>query len=181
MGLLDFFKHKKVKVIDNIKELTIAGLYTGCFVDFDMKTWKITGYNYYDWGSDDLTYEWQLESANEIVYLEREPDDEDYLSITRKIAIKSLEPTIVDSFSAGEDPPNRIIYNQKTYTLEGTGGGHFHKDGKGFGKELIRWDYADETGLNLLSIEQWGENDFDASAGSRVEEYQFTNILPGKK
>ena len=35
-----------------------------------------------------------------------------------------------------------------------------------------------DPGKKYLGIEQWGENDFEASLGEPVEEYQFTNILP---
>ena len=44
---------------------------------------------------------------------------------------------------------------------------------------MLRWSYEDEEGEVYLGIEQWGEWDFDATVGKPVEEYQFTNILPG--
>ncbi|MFQ5585121.1 MAG: DUF4178 domain-containing protein [Calditrichia bacterium] len=41
------------------------------------------------------------------------------------------------------------------------------------------WDFIDEEDENFLTIEQWGETEFEAAMGYYVEEYQFTNILPG--
>ena len=76
------------------------------------------------------------------------------------------------------DPPDEIEFEGMTYYLEETAGGHFLKGGQGAGREFLRWSFADESGKKLLEIEQWGENDFEASAGEEVEEYQFTNILP---
>ena len=38
-----------------------------------------------------------------------------------------------------------------------------------------------ESQEKQLSIEQWGETKFDVVLGQEVEEYQFSNILPGKK
>jgi hypothetical protein len=61
------------------------------------------------------------------------------------------------------------------------GGGKFLKNGTGSGKELLSWDYENDSGDKLLSVEQWGEEDFEASVGYPVEEYQFLNILPGKR
>ncbi len=58
-------------------------------------------------------------------------------------------------------------------------GGYFCK---GEGKERIEflyWDYYDLSEEKTLTIEQWGEDKFDSSVGNYVEEYQFTNILPG--
>jgi hypothetical protein len=33
----------------------------------------------------------------------------------------------------------------------------------------------------VLTIEQWGDIQFEAYVGQYVEEYQFINILPGKQ
>ena len=49
----------------------------------------------------------------------------------------------------------------------------------GSGEEFINWSYVDESEKQVLVIEQWGENEFAASAGEVVEPYQFSNILPG--
>ena len=46
------------------------------------------------------------------------------------------------------------------------------------GDELIYWDYTDETGEKLLTIEQWGETEFEAAVGKTVQAYEFRNILP---
>ncbi len=45
--------------------------------------------------------------------------------------------------------------------------------------ELLCWDYYDLSEEKTLTIEQWGEEKFEAAVGIYVEEYQFTNILPG--
>ena len=45
-------------------------------------------------------------------------------------------------------------------------------------RELITWEYLDDSERKTLTIEQWGEDDFEASVGEIVEEYQFTDILP---
>ncbi|MGR3294202.1 MAG: DUF4178 domain-containing protein [Candidatus Scalindua sp.] len=45
--------------------------------------------------------------------------------------------------------------------------------------EFLYWDYYDLSEEKTFTIEQWGEDKFDASVGNYVEEYQFTNILQG--
>ncbi len=181
MGIKDFFKKKKPKGPDPITELTLAKLQAGYYVDYDMKTWEVTAYNIYDWGPGDIAHEWQLKGIDDTIYLERECEDEEYWSISRKIPINRLGSGIKEHIIAHEDPPDEISYEDTTYYLEESGGGHFLKGGKGPGKELLKWDYEDESGKKYLSIEQWGENDFEASAGMPAEEYQFTNILPSGK
>jgi len=45
-------------------------------------------------------------------------------------------------------------------------------------KPFLYWSY--ETDQNhVLNIIQWGDNEFSATIGMRVEEFQFSNILPG--
>ena len=180
MGLKDLFRKKKNKRPDPLTGYSLSNLQVGFFVDYDMKTWEVRAYNYYDWGSGDFTYEWQLQCYDDTIYLEREPDDEDYWCISRKISIISLGTGIKEHIIEHEDPPDPIVFEDTTYRLEETGGGHFHKNGKEERKELLKWDYTDDSGKKLLSIEQWGETVFEASIGNPVEEYQFTNILPGK-
>jgi hypothetical protein len=44
----------------------------------------------------------------------------------------------------------------------------------------VSWDFEDEQEKEFLTIEQWGETKFDMQVGFTVEEFQFTNILPGE-
>ncbi len=182
MGWKDFFglgkKKARKEEPDLIGDLSLAKLKKGWFVDFDDKSWQVEAYNYYNWGSRDITHEWQLKSHDETIYLGKESDDEVHWSISRKIPIGSLGPGITKHIIENEDPPDQIVFEGNTFYLEESGGGYFFKDGKEPRKELLSWDYSDDPGENFLSIEQWGEEDFEASAGESVEEYRFTNILP---
>ena len=171
-----FFKKKKG--IDPLKDLTLAKLKVGYLVDYDMRTWEVTGYNRYDWGGGDYSEEWELKSGSDTRYLEKEEDDEIEWCLTKKVFIEAIDPALPEIIIKHEDPPKEIIYNGERYYMESTGAGYFLKDGKGLGEEFIRWDYLDETGKKVISIEQWGEEDFEAAVGEMVEEYQFTNILP---
>lgn len=181
MGWKDFFGKKKTSPHepDPLKDLTLAKLAVGYYVDYDLKTWEVAAYNTYDWGDGDITYEWQLKSADETLYLEREPDDEDFWSVSAKIPLNRLPEGIDRHIIDNGDPPDEIVFEGQTYYLESSGGGHFYKDGRGEGHPLIQWEYEDDEGENYVSIEQWGEKRFEAALGRAVEEYQFTNILPG--
>jgi len=178
MGLRDFFNRKAKRAPDPLSDLTLEKLKVGYFVDYDMRTWCVEAYNHYDWGSGDITYEWQLVSHDDTLYLEREPDDEDHWSVSRKIPIGKLGIDIKAQVLEHDDPPDEIEVDGTAYYLDETGGGQFHKGGTEPGKDLLKWDYADDSGESYLSIEQWGEAEFEASIGERAEVYQFDNILP---
>ena len=178
MGWKDFFKKKQSPDPDPLADLTLSNLKIGYFLDWDLKTWEVTSCHYYDWGAGDRTTEWQLTSSDDTVYLEREADDDVFWYVSRKISLNKLGQDVKAHILAHEDPPEEIVFEDVTYTLEDSGGGKFFKDGAGSGSELIKWDYEDDAGTKFLSIEQWGENSFEASAGFEVQEYQFSNILP---
>ena len=178
MGIFDFFKKKKPAEELPTGDLVLDDLKVGYLVDFDMQTWEVTGYSYYDWGDGDISQEWQLKSAGDLIYLEKEVDDETLWSTSRKISFGSLGAAVRDHLLETGDPPEEIAYQAVTYYLEEQGGGHYYKNGQGPGQEFLQWSYEDENGQRFLTIEQWGEEEFEAAAGEPVEAYQFENILP---
>ena len=178
MGWKDLFKKKAPPAPDPLHGLTLDTLKSGYILDYDMRTWEVTAYNTYEWGEGDVSKEWQLVSSDDIIYLEREMDDEVSWSVNRTIDFKQLGPEIRSYILKHDDPPDEIQYDGVTYYMEESAGGHFRKDGVGPQEELIRWSYMDEAEERYLTIEQWGEDEFEASTGIPAEEYQFSNILP---
>lgn len=164
----------------DLTDLSLSDLKVGYYVDYDLKTWQVTASNTYDWGSGDVSHEWQLKSHEETIYLEKETDDEDYWSVSRKIPFGRLGNTVRQHLAENEEAPDEIELDGVAYYMDESAGGKFLKDGQGPGREMLVWDYEDDSGRRYLSIEQWGEEDFEASLGEPVEPYQFTNILPGE-
>jgi len=178
MSIKDWFTKEKKPTLDPLKELTLANMKVGYFVDFDQKTWEVMAVNWYDFGQGDRSYEWQLQGADSTVYLELEQDDEEYWTLSWKIPFARLGAKVKEHLLEEEDPPDQIEFEGIVYYLEETAGGHYFKGGLPPGKEFLRWSYEDNSGEKYLEIEQWGEEDFEATAGRPVEEYHFTNILP---
>jgi len=177
MGWKDFFK-KKDEGPDPLHDLSLEKMEKGYLVDYDLRTWEVTACNRYDWGGGDVSLEWSLSSSDEILYLEREEDDEVYWSLSSKIDFSGLGPDIRRHIKEHDDPPESIEFDGVTYHMEEMGGGHFFRQDATQGEEFLRWSYMDDSGEKLLDIEQWGEDDFEASVGRPVAEYQFSNILP---
>lgn len=179
MGLMDFLKKKKNnETPDPLSGLTLANMKQGYFVDYDMKTWEVVSQGRYDWGSGDITYEWQLATHDDTIFLERESDDEDYWCISRKLSIRKLDSRVRQSFVESDDPLKTISFDGKKYYLSETGGALYYKNNEESGREMFKWDYSDDTEKFWLTVEQWGENDYELSLGKSVKEYQFSNILP---
>lgn len=181
MGFFDIFKKKKKHPdFDPSTDLVLSKIKPGFFTDYDMKTWEVSTKNYYDYGNNDIVYEWQLKGFDETIYLEKESDDEDRWTISRKIPLSKIDKNIIKQLSYEGDTPENITVDGKTYYFDEQSGGHFYKNCCGTGEEFIAWCFLDEDENISITIEQWGENSFESSQNLPVKEYQFTNILPGK-
>lgn len=177
----NFFKRKKEKEpegFDPLRDLTLSQLKVRYLVDYDLRTWEVTGYNRYEWGGSHFSEEWELRCGDEAVYLEREEEDEVEWKLSWKIPLSALGPGLRKHLREEEEPLEEIDYEGVTYTLAGEGAGLFYRDGRGEGMEFLCWDYLDEEGNQFMTLEQWGEEEYELSAGIVVEEYQFSHILP---
>ena len=181
MGFMDFIKKKVTgSDPDPLSDLTLAKLKKGYYLDYDMKTWQVTAANRYEWGEEDITWEWQLQCHDDTIYLEREYDDEDTWSISRKVPFGKLDPQVRETLIKSEEAPDTILFEGTTFYIEETGGAYFFSDGSENGRPVFVWDYLDDSESQILSIEQWGDNDYELAVGMLVEEYQFSDILPSK-
>ncbi len=178
MGLLDIFKKKEDDGLDPIKDLKLSKLQKGYMVDYDLKTWEVTAYNRYDFGEGYEAHEWELTSENEKVFLEYSHDDEEEYDIAKPISIREIDGDVKNSIINNKKPPDKIVYQGTEYFRDESGTGHMYKDGKGSPEKFRYWDFIDKEDEKYITIEQWDEDEFEASSGYYVEEYQFTNILP---
>lgn len=179
MGIFDFLKDKKEDDFDPLQDLELSKLKVGYYLDYDLKTWEVTAYNRYDYGDGYYGQEWELTCGREKLYLEREEDDEVVWTISKKLPLGAIEGNVTRHIIDHDDPPNQIVVKGKTYYLEESGSANFLAGGKGDGVGIIQWDFIDENDDHFVTIEQWGESEFEAAAGTYVQEYQFSNILPG--
>lgn len=157
--------------------LTLSDLKPGYVLDYDLKTWQVTAHHYCDYDGDRVD-EWELACGDDKAYLERAEDDDTTWILTRKIPLSNIEGDIRDHMRRNDDPPDEVICNGVAYYGESSAVGRYHQNCDREEREFIVWQYLDDSEKRTLSLEQWGEDDYDASVGEIVEEYQFTDILP---
>jgi uncharacterized protein DUF4178 len=158
-------------------DLTLTDLQNGYMVDYDLRTWEVTGRNTYDYDGE-MSQEWQLQSADEVRFLERSMEDGKVCcTLTRRIDLAAIQEPVADEIGRNDDPPEQIHYQGEPYLGVESSSGLFREGGEGAGREFVVWTF--EGGENqVLFITQWGQREFAAYAGEYVEEYQFTDILP---
>ncbi len=181
MGLLDRFRKKSDEPeFDPLKDLVLGKLKVGYLVDYDLRTWLVTDYNRYSFNDGRTAEEWELEADRDKRYLERAEGDGESWSLSKTIPIGVLGGDVRQHVLDHEDPPEKVTYKGTTYYLDGSVGGTLVPGGGvGTRRELIQWELIDEDEESFISIMQWSETELSAVAGIFVEDYQFSNILPG--
>jgi hypothetical protein len=178
--MFDFFKKKKKDEVPQLEDLVLSKLRPGYLVERDLKVYTVTSQNRYEWEEGGVTDEWELQQGEEVWFLERVEDD-GYAewSLCQKLSIDEIEGDIAQHIIENEDPPEKVVCRGTTYHFECDDIGRFYRGNATEEMHFVVWDFEDEAGKNYLTIEQWGESKFDITLGFPVEEYQFTNILPG--
>lgn len=161
-------------------DLRVTDLRRGFVFDLEGKSWEVTKEYEYDWGDDFFTLEFQIKSADATAYLHVEEDDEIEITVMKEVQIDNIDRTLPDEITENEKPRRTIEFGGKTFFRKGESAGNFRDISGNNWDPFISWDYRDETGRYLLTIEQWGDDDFEASIGRVVEENEINNIFPGK-
>ena len=177
MGFKKWFGDGGEEAEHTYREYTLATMQVGFLVDYDLKTWQVTGYGTYDYDGF-VTKEWELQADGGVNFLECAVDDgKTEWTLTRSIEPSEIDGDIMGEIIANEDPPEIVHFAGRSYTGTESGAGLYRKNGEGDGREFVNWSFEAADG-RVLYISQWGEREFAAYEGECVEEYQFTDILP---
>lgn len=174
------FKKKKEPEYD-VTNLSVNDLDTGFIFDYDMKSWVVEETYEYDWGNNNFSKEFKVNSGDEVAFLSVEDDGNINLSLVQSIKLKTIEEDISDEISKQEKPPKTIHYQKESYYLENDSAGYFRDTTKKTEdwEELISWEYFNEDENKIVSITQWDEHTIDASAGVVIQAHQISDIIPG--
>ena len=177
MGIFDLFKKKEPHY--DSTNIRVQDLDVGFVFEYDLSTWEVQAIYEYDWGDNYFTREFKVSNGSITRYLGIEEDDELEIALTQKVKVRALGDTLMETLMGRQQPPKEITYEGVTYYLENEAAGYFHDIGKGDNWEEFRsWDFEDNTGEKVLTIEQWDEKEFEASVGITLKEFEISNILP---
>ena len=181
MGFLDRLRKKSDEdELDPLADLVLAKLKPGYLVDYDLRTWRVTDYNTYRFNDGHEAEEWELTADHDKRYLELSRGDGEVWTLSKEIPVGAIDGDVRQHILDHDDPPSEVTYKGTVYYLEGSSGGEMLPAGRGPGKHLIQWELLDEDEERFLSIMQWSETEVTAVSGIFVEDYQFTDILPGE-
>lgn len=179
--MFDFFKKKKEEPSYDVTNLTLKDLNFGFIFDYDLKSWVVKEVYEYDWGSNNFSKEYKIDSGDEVAFLSIEDDSELNITLTKAIKIRKIDEDFVEEIVKNEKAPSKIHYEGVLYYLDAESAGYFRDCAKETNdwEELMAWEYYDENEEKIISITQWDERTFDAYAGIVLESHEFSNIIPG--
>lgn len=182
MALWDLFKNNNhTEDFDPIRDLTLAKLRPGYLVDYDAQTWRVKSYCRYDFGEGYTSEEWELDSGSETRYLEHAQEEgETQWSWSKRLPLGEIDGNLRQYIIQHDDPPDELTWDNQIYYLDESGPGYMYENGQGPAQEFIYWEFITEINESVLTIEQWGEREFEAWLSVPVQEYEFTSILPGE-
>ncbi|WP_196889776.1 DUF4178 domain-containing protein [Aureivirga sp. CE67] len=180
MGLFDFFKKKENERHYDALNIKVEDLDKGFIFDFNMKSWEVVEVYEYDWGNNFFTREFKISSHDETGYLGIEMDDELLITFSKKVPVRKIQNDLPDFIQRHDTAPRQLFYEGKNFFLDEISPGYFRNVENENWSEFREWSYEDDSEEYVLTVEQWGEHDFEASFGHYVNLREITNILPSE-
>ncbi|MEM8894088.1 MAG: DUF4178 domain-containing protein [Bacteroidota bacterium] len=183
--MFDWFKNRKKKQEPeyDVTNLSLRDLNYGFIFDYDMKSWVVKEVYEYDWGNNNFSKEYKVDSGDQVGYLSISDEDELIISLTNSVKLSKFDEDIMSEVEKNKKPPRHLHIDGEKYTLEEDSAGYFRdciKTTEDW-EEFVNWDYYNEDGDKIVSVTQWDDFNIKAHAGIVLKEYQISSIIPGQK
>ncbi|MEM6895250.1 MAG: DUF4178 domain-containing protein [Bacteroidota bacterium] len=163
----------------NVSDFTLKDLREGYFIDYNKKSWQITGEFEYDWGHQKFSSVYKLKAGGETVFLRIQDLGERRISVSKSIETERLGDGIVDEIIK-KGLPEKLEYEGVAYYFRNEKAGYFNDKSSG-SKEwetIINWEYFDKKEKQILCIYKWyplwGEQYFSAFLVKEIEENEIS-------
>ena len=107
MGIFDLFKKKEKAPKYDVTDLKVTDLDQGFIFDYNMKSWQVKEVYQYDWGKNNFSKEYKIDSGDEVMFLEVEAGAELSLNVSKSIKIRQLGDDIIDKTIKKERPSKK--------------------------------------------------------------------------
>ena len=175
--MFDFLRNKKDK--PSSQPESIEEIQVGDVVDYYMKSWEVQEEAEYDWGNNDLSKEFKLNSGDEIFYVSLYDDDELEISTFQKILWDAIDGDLRSTVKEYDKPPKELVKDGVKYFLADSGMARYRSVTKDKGwSDFEFWDYEDASEDKIVSIECW-DGDWEISAGEYAESFEFSVFRKG--
>lgn len=158
--------------------IRVTDLALGYIFEYDLQTWEVVEEFEYDWGNSEYTKEFKISSGRDERFLSVDVDDSVEIAVWQKIETTAIDLGLNDYIIKNDEPPRSVSVAGVTYNRTEESLGYWRNTRSSNWSKFINWDYVAQDQTKVLSIERWGEEEFEAATGTKVKEYEISNILP---
>ena len=173
----NFFSKKKEPAYDSTN-IKITDLELGFVFDYNLSTWKVEEAYTYDWGNNVFSREYKINNGKEQLFLSVDTEDDLELTLSKRIRLGQIQEDILNTIGKKRETPSELHFENETYHFEEKAPGFWQETGNKEWEELESFEYYNEDGSKVLTIEQWDDDEFEASIGSHIKPFEISNILP---
>lgn len=160
-----------------VSEFTLKDIKKGFILDYFMQSWEVTEHYEYNWGNNFTSNEFTLDNGKEKIFLHIEDDDELKCMISRETSLPSLNPALKSNLKSTGKPIPEIAFKDTNYVLEKEFSAQFKKYNAMGWSSFSGWEFYDASEEKFISINDYGNNEYEAYYGHIVKEYEFSNFL----
>ncbi len=158
---------------NNSGGVNLFDLFSGSQFDYDAKTWTVGDITDCDWG-DSESKVYDISSNGEKACLEVGiEDDELSITVTKQVPMSMLKGDVQAHIHQHDNAPQEVDMNGYIFFLADDYGGFCTNRNTGEKDEIYVWEYYDASENFILTIEQWGETEFEVAFGTVVKEHEI--------
>jgi len=180
--MFNLFKKKSKEPEYDVTNLNVKDLNYGFIFDYDMKSWVVKELYEYDWGDNNFSKEYKVDSGDDVAFLGIEDDGELTITLAKSIKLRKIEENVFKQITEEKKAPDKIHYDSEVFYLHADSAGYFRdcvKESKDW-EELITYEYLNEEETMFVSLTQWDDRTVEAYSGIVIKSYQISNIIPGQ-
>lgn len=175
-----FQAFKKLFVSDKENHKTdyeITDLEVGFVFDYNLESWTVSASYEYDWGEEDFSREYKITNGKSTMFLHVDDGDKLEIILNTKCKLRDLGQ-YYDQIITAKQEVNQLEFKGESYWMEERSPGYYNEIPSDEWTELISTTYYNELGDKVLTLEQWGEDEFELSSGILLKPFEISNILP---
>ncbi|MFT5336381.1 MAG: hypothetical protein ACI9YL_000375 [Luteibaculaceae bacterium] len=155
----------------------------GSFLDYKTESYQVEEVYIYDWGEEQFSKELVLNNGSHRFSIAIEDPSEKEVYVFEKIRIRDIDKDLPEYIELNGKPGKSLNFKGSEYFLEEENPGFCQKQttrGDSAWMELVSWDFLGPQLQKMITIEQWDEDEFEASIGEKIAAREFKNLIPAK-
>lgn len=181
MGIFDFFKKKPAEPNYDPADIRLTDMRTGFVFEYELQSWVVKESFMYRWQDNSETIEFLIDNGRQQWYMSVDQGAPLTISLMQKCKMREVLEDLPEQVDQNGMPPQNIVFRGEKYFRDEESVGIYQSEHDRDWADVVSWDYFTAAEDKILTIEQWGEHEFEVWCGNVVREAEFSNLMPGNK